>query len=294
MFKSLKVILLVLLLVIVSVVVNEVSSYNYIYPEYHVKLYEIDIFSTSSILIQDDHSIIPVKYNGTIDFDTIPEGIRKSVFINYMLPAIVIEHERLLDQLRHTEFIENRMLNKLPVRETDLLFFKEMMQKYDATSLKDLKVRLYPHPVSLVMAQAVLESGWGTSNVFSRANNPFGIMSFNSDEQRKRFMNPELQTSIYVRSYSDINQSVEHYYLFTARLSSYEKFRKKRWERGSSIDLVDLLKNYHETNEYSSLIESIIEKNDFGKYDNITIKPDYFEYQKNYLQIIRSYFEDYF
>lgn len=294
MFKSLKVILLVLILVIVSVVVNEVSSYNYIYPEYHIKLYEIDVVSTNSVLIQDNHSIIPVKYNGTIDFDTIPEGIRKSVFINYMLPAIVIEHERLLDLLRHTEFIENRMLNKLAVRETDLLFFKEMMQKYDATSLKDLKVRLYPHPVSLVLAQAVLESGWGTSNVFSRANNPFGIMSFNSDEQRKQFLNPELQTSVYVRSYYDINQSVEHYYLFTGRLSSYEKFRKKRWERGSATDLVNLLKNYHETNEYSSLIGSIIEKNDFGKYDNITINPDYFEYQRNYLQVIRGYFKDYF
>lgn len=294
MFKSLKVILLVLLLVIVSVVVNEVSSYNYIYPEYHVNLYEIDIVNSNSILIQDQNTIIPVKYNGTIDFDTIPEGKRKSVFINYMLPAIVIEHERLLDLLRHTEFIENRMLNKRPVRETDLYFFKEMMEKYDATSLKDLKVRLYPHPVSLVLAQAALESGWGTSNVFSRANNPFGIMSFNSDEQRKRFLNPELQTSIYVRSYSSVNQSVEHYYFFTAKLSSYEKFRKKRWERGTATDLVDLLKSYHETNEYSSLIESIIEKNHFSKYDKITINPDYFEYQKNYLQLIRSYFEDYF
>lgn len=294
MFKSLKVILLVLLLVIVSVVVNEVSSYNYLYPEYHIKLFEIDIVNSNSILIQDHHTIIPVKYNGTIDFDTIPEGKRKSVFINYMLPAIVIEHERLLDLLRHTEFIENRMLNKRAIRESDLYFFKEMMEKYDATSLKDLKVRLYPHPVSLVLAQAALESGWGTSNVFSRANNPFGIMSFNSDEQRKRFLNPELQTSIYVRSYSSVNQSVEHYYFFTARLSSYEKFRKKRWERGSSTDLVDLLKSYHETNEYSSLIESIIEKNNFGKYDNVSINPDYFEYQKNYLQVIRRYFEDYY
>ncbi len=294
MFKSLKVILLVLLLVIVSVIVNEVSSYNYIYPEYYVKLFEIDIVNKNSILIQDQNAIIPVKYNGTIDFDTIPESIRKSVFINYMLPAIVIEHERLLDLLRHTEFIENRMLNKRTIRETDLLFFKEMMQKYDAASLKDLKVRLYPHPVSLVLAQAALESGWGISNVFSRANNPFGIMSFNSDEQRKRFLNPEQQTSIYVRSYSSINQSVEHYYFFTARLSSYEKFRKKRWERGTSIDLVKLLKSYHETDEYSSLIESIIDKNDLGRYDHITINPDYFEYQRNYLQVIKSYFEDYF
>jgi len=294
MLKLFKVFLLVLILVIFSVFINEFFSYDYIYPEYHIKIDEISVTSSKSILIQDLNGIIPVKYNGTLDFDTVPEGIRKSVFINYMLPAIVIERDHLLDLLRHTEFIESRMVNKRALRQNDILFFKEMMQKYDATSIKDLKLRLYPHPVSLVLAQAALESGWGTSNVFSRANNPFGIMSFSSDEQRKRFLNPEQQTEVYLRSYNDVNQSVEHYYFFTSKLSSYEKFRKKRWERGSSISLVKLLKSYHETNEYTTLIESIIKKNDLEKYDNVAINKNYFGFQQNYLQVIKSYFVDYF
>jgi Bax protein len=276
------------------VVVNEISSSDYIYPEYHIKLYDIEVINRKSILIQDKISLIPVKYIGTLDFDTIPEAIRKTIFINYMLPAIVIERDRLMDMLHHIEFVENGMINKQPLKSDDLLFFKEMMQKYDASSIKDLKMRLYPHPVSLILAQATLESGWGTSNVFSKANNPFGIMSFSSDEQRRKFMNPELQTEVYVRTYQNVNQSVEHYFFFTARLNSYEKFRKKRWERGSSSDLVKLLKSYHETNEYTTLIESIIKKNDFEKYDNISINKDYFGYKKNYLQLFRSYFEDYF
>jgi Bax protein len=294
MLKLFKVFLLVLILVFLSVFINEFFSYDYIYPEYHIKIDEINVTSSSSILIQDLNGIVPVKYNGTLDFDTVPEGIRKSVFINYILPAIVIERDHLLDLLRHTEFIESRMINKRSLRHDDILFFKEMMQKYDANSIKDLKLRLYPHPASLVLAQAALESGWGTSHVFSRANNPFGIMSFSSDEQRKRFLNPEQQTEVYLRSYNDVNQSVEHYYFFTAKLSSYEKFRKKRWERGSSASLVKFLKSYHETNEYTTLIESIIKKNDLEKYDNVAIGKDYFGYQQNYLQVIKSYFVDYF
>ena len=119
-------------------------------------------------------------------------------------------------------------------------------------------------------------------------------MSFSSDEQRKRFLNPEQQTEVYLRSYNDVNQSVEHYYFFTAKLSSYEKFRKKRWERGSSASLVKLLKSYHETNEYTTLIESIIKKNDLEKYDNVAINKNYFGFQQNYLQVIKSYFVDYF
>lgn len=294
MLKSLKVILLVLMLVILSVVINEVTTFDYIYPEYHIEVDEITVTSSKSILIQGSYNIKPVKYLGTLDFDTIPESIRKMVFINYMLPAIVIEHDRLLNLMRHIEFIELRMVNKRTLRKEDLEFFKEMMEKYDATSIKDLKIRLYPTPVSLVLAQATLESGWGTSNVFSRANNPFGIMSFSSEEQRRKFLNPEQQTEAFYRSYSDVNQSVEHYFYFIARLASYEKFRRKRWERGSSIAMVNLLKSYHETDEYATLVASIINKNDYTKYDNITISKDYFQYKKNYFQLIKSYFEDNF
>ncbi len=294
MLKLLKVILLILLVGIISVVVNEFTSYNYIYPVYHLKFDEIRVTNSKSILIQDPTSLIPVKYKGTLDFDTIPEEIRKSVFVNYMLPAIVIERDRLLDLLHHIEFIENRMSNKRFLRSDDLLLFRELMVLYGATSIKDLKIRLYPHPVSLVLAQAVLESGWGTSNVFSKANNPFGIMSFSTDEQRRKFTNPETHTEMYLRQYDDVNQSVEHYYYFISKLGSYEKFRKERWERGSTLALVGLLKNYHSTPEYPTLVESIIEKNEFEKYDNITIKREYFTYQKNNLQLLRSYLIDYF
>ncbi|MCE1199823.1 MAG: glucosaminidase domain-containing protein, partial [Marinilabiliales bacterium] len=164
-----------------------------IYPQYQIRTDSIIISNIRSVLPQRTTALIPVRYHGIFDFDTIPEGIRKNLFIDYLLPAIVIERERLLDQMRHVEFIENRMINKRPLRTDDLLFFKELMVKYDANSLKDLKIRLFPHPVSLVLAQAALESGWGTSKVFSKAYNPFGIMSFSSDEQRHRFLNPNHQ-----------------------------------------------------------------------------------------------------
>jgi Bax protein len=294
MLKFLKITLLILIAGIIWVVINEVSSYNYIFPEYQLKFDEIRVVSSKSVLMQDSNILIPVKYDGTLDFDTIPEEIRKKVFINYLLPAVVIERDRLLDILNHIEFIENRMINKRKLRTNDVLFFKNMMQLYDATSIKDLKIRVYPHPVSLVLAQAILESGWGTSRVFFKANNPFGIMSFSADEPRRKFTNPETQAEVYVRTYSNVNQSVEHYYYFLSKLASYEKFRKKRWERGSSFALVKLMKSYHETKDYPPMIESIIKSNDLEKYDNITISKDYFEYKRNYMQLVRSYFVDYF
>lgn len=294
MLKAFKVSLLILLVGIMYVVLNEVSSYDYIYPEYHISFEEITVNGIKSILPQDHSVLVPVKYKGIIDFDTIPDEIRKKLFIDYMLPSIVIERDKLFSILQRIEFIENRMTNKRAIRAEDILFFKEMMEKYDATSLKDLKVKVYPHPVSLVLAQAILESGWGTSKVFWKANNPFGIMSFSADEPRRKFSNSESQTEVYVRSYTDVNQAVEHYYYFTAKLGSYEKFRKKRWERGSTSALLKLLQSYHETNNYIPMIQSIIQTNDLEKYDSIAINKDYFSFRKDYWQLVRSFFDDNF
>ena len=58
--------------------------------------------------------------------------------------------------------------------------------------------------------------------------------------------------------------------------------------------MVNLLKNYHETDEYSTLVESIIRKNDYEKYDIVTIDKGFIKYRKNYLQVVKSYFEDNF
>lgn len=294
MLKTLKVVLLIVVVGILYVVINEVSSYDYIYPEYHIKLEEINVTSSKCVIAQEKDILLPVVYNGILDFDTIPEDSKRSTFINYMLPAIVIERDRLLNLLQRVEFIELRMVNKRSIRAEDLLFFKEMMEKYDANSLKDLKMKLFPHPVSLVLAQAILESGWGTSKVFYKANNPFGIMSFSTDEPRRKFVNPENQAELFVRSYSSVNESVAHYYYFTAKLSSYEKFRKKRWERGSTSVLMKYLKSYHETSGYTALVESIIHTNDLERFDNIAIKKEYFSYRKDYFQLVRSFFVNYF
>lgn len=293
MIKSLKVILLILLVGLLYVVFNQYSTYDYLYPNYHLSAETIEITGYKSLVKQDQATLIPVRYKGSLDFDTIPEEIRKEVFINFMLPAIVIERDRLYSLLQRIEFIEMRMVNKRNIRAEDLQFFKDLMEKYDASSIKDLKIKLYPHPVSLVLAQAILESGWGTSNAFAKARNPFGILSFASDEPRRKFINPDNKSEIWVRSYSDVNQAVEHYYFFTARLASYEKFRKKRWERGSTKVLMTYLRSYHEAKDYNALIESIIRSNDLEKYDNISIKKDYFSYRKDYFQILRSFFSEY-
>ena len=56
--------------------------------------------------------------------------------------------------------------------------------KYAVETNQDLLIAIKPHPQSIAIAQAAIESAWGTSRIFTEANNIFGIRPFKQDEPR--------------------------------------------------------------------------------------------------------------
>jgi len=86
------------------------------------------------------------------------------------------------------------------------------------------------------------------------------------------------ENDIYLRTYNNVIESVEHYFLFISRVSSYRKFRQKRWEGASTAQLIKLLDSYHETDEYVELANSIIKNNQLTRYDAANIDPSYRKY----------------
>lgn len=273
--KFLKILKIIVIVGIILLIFNFISDYKPSYSAQEIKVDEIVLLDHSLIIKQNGATVIPVEYQGKVDFASFDSEERKEKFIHFMLPAITIVRERLLDDLHHCEFIEKQIKRKTPLSQQDFIFLKNMLQKYDAESIYELKIKLYPHPVSLVLAQAALESGWGTSRVFREGNNPFGIMSFSSDDSRVKNMLPDNVEDIYMRTYDRITESVEHYFMLTAKVSSYKKFRKRRWEGATSVELLENLKSYHESNDYNQLAKSIIKSNELINYDLVTIDPHY-------------------
>ena len=53
---------------------------------------------------------------------------------------------------------------------------------YKVKSDKSLLLALKPHPRSIALAQAAMESAWATSRFFVKANNVFGMWSVNKNE----------------------------------------------------------------------------------------------------------------
>ncbi len=241
-----------------------------------IKVREIQLTDSDSIIDQSNSAFIPVNYIGSIDFRTVRPDKRKELFIQHLLPAIVVTRKRLLDDLHHVEFIEDRINKNLAISDYDSSFLTEMKTKYETDLLEELIVRIYPHPVSLALAQAILESGWGTSAIFRQGSNIFGIMSFSKDDPRQVQYN-DGDAELYLRKYNSAIESVEHYYLLTSKVSSYKKFRQKRWEGGTSVQLLHFMDSYHESDQYTEMAQSIIASNNLGQYDNISIDPAYKE-----------------
>jgi Bax protein len=253
------------------------EKYNSRYWPEEIRICNVKLTSADSIIIQSDTVLFPVNYIGSIDFRNVDPDKRKDLFIMHLLPAIVITRERLLDDLHHVEFIEERIKNRKEISEYDSTFLAEVRLKYETDSIGELKKRLYPHPVSLALTQAVLESGWGTSGIFRNGNNIFGIMSFSNQETRSLINYQEGDDERYLRTYNTVIESVEHYYLLISKVSSYKKFRQKRWEGGTSSQLLKYLGSYHENGQYAEMARSIIASNNLERFDNIAIDSKYRE-----------------
>ena len=276
MLRGIRDVIYIALVVLVFYIAVKVEIYHSRYWPEIIRVRNIQLTSVDSIIYQSDSSLIPINYRGSIDFRDVNPDKRKDLFIMHILPAIVITRERLMDDLHHLDFLEDRINQRKSLSKSDSSFLVSIKQRYETDSLGELKKRIYPHPVSLVLTQAVLESGWGTSSIFRNGNNIFGIMSFSSDDPRSQMPYIEGDDDRYLRTYNSIKESVEHYFLFISTVSSYKKFRQKRWEGGTSAQLVRYLGRYHDQSEqYAEMAQSIIASNNLERYDNISINPKY-------------------
>ena len=278
MLRIIRDLILIAILIIAIYLFAKTQTFNSRYWPKQIKIRDIQLTTTDSIITQKDTALIPVNYIGSIDFRDIDPEKRKDLFIQYLLPAIVVTRYRLLDDLHHIEFLEERINNKKKVAKVDSVFLAEIRSKYETDSLQELKKRIYPHPVSMALAQAILESGWGTSGIFRKGNNIFGIMSFSSDDSRTKVRFPDGNVKRYIRTYDSVIASIEDYYLLISKVSSYKKFRQKRWNGASSSELFRYINSYHESDQYIGMAHSIIDSNNLEHYDNIPISSKYLKY----------------
>ncbi len=69
------------------------------------------------------------------------------------------------------------------------------------------------HPVSIVLAQAAIESAWGESRFFKKGNNIFGMWSYNRKEPRMRARETRNGKPVYLKKYRSLSDAIDDYFV---------------------------------------------------------------------------------
>jgi Bax protein len=145
----------------------------------------------------------------------------------------------------------------------------ELKREYRADTDAELLQALKPHPPSVTLAQAAMESAWGTSRFFVEANNVFGVWSFNANEPRIAAGEQRGDKTIWVRKYDSLEDSVRDYYRLIGRSGAFKAFRELRMHSTDPYALVKKLHRYSEKKHaYSEELSALIRHNEFTRFDD--------------------------
>ena len=208
-------------------------------------------------------------YTKAIDLSVLDVQNKKQAFINIMLPSILLAKHQLEEDRNKVLALEKK---REPLSDEEERYLVNLKNDYKCNTSKELLLRLSTHPTSIVLAQAAIESGWGTSRFYKEANNVFGVWSYSDNEPRIKAMEDREGKSIYVRKYDVLSESIISYFKTIAR-GPYSEFRAAREKISEVSILISYLKVYSELREeYVKRLGQLIQYNKFEKYDSYRLK----------------------
>ena len=201
---------------------------------------------------------------------------RKEFFIQIILPLILEENKNInLDRKRLFSII-----NKSNNTKTEKKWLEKKYKQYGIPSkdLSILKRRMDIVPVSLAIAQAAKETGWGTSRFAQQGNALFGQWTWSGEGLKPK--DAEKSEGHKVMRFNVLQASVRAYQRNINTHSSYEDFRLARAklrDLGKPLDsliLSEYLDKYAETgNEYVKVLQKIIQQNNLKDFDDAKLLP---------------------
>ena len=201
---------------------------------------------------------------------------RKNLFIQIILPLILEENNVIILDRKRLFSILNK--NKNSKKEINWLNSKFKQYGVLNKDIPTLKVRMDIVPVSLAIAQAAKETGWGTSRFALEGNALFGQWTWSGDGIKPA--GAESDTKHKVMKFNVLKASVRAYQRNLNTHSSYKNFRHLRAqlrddsEKLDSLILADQLDNYAETGkEYTKILKQIIKQNSLQDFDDVKLMP---------------------
>ena len=233
---------------------------------------------------------------------------RKEEFFKIMLPLVLKVNETILeDRNRLLAFRDqtgqSSTIQKYggdPSTTSGQQWVHDLASRYGSKNSQDnldieaLLKRVDTIPVSLALAQAAIESAWGSSRFAQEGNAPFGQWSFDPKGGLKP-LDRDADKKHFVRRFSRLIDAVRSYAHNLNTHAAYREFRSKRaqlrHQKGyfGGLDLVGGLKRYSQRGRsYVQDVRRLIKANHLVAYDSVKLVPEHLSRAKNNTWIIAT------
>jgi Bax protein len=248
--------------------------------------------STIKQLFEDtDYKLDDIRKNKLVKpvaLDSFPREIkmientkkRKDFFIQIVLPLILQENNNIrMDRKRLFSIINKSNNTSLEKKWLDKKYKQYGIPSKD---LSILKIRMDEVPVSLALAQAAKETGWGTSRFAQEGNALFGQWTWSGEGLKPK--DSDVSEGHKVMKFNVLQASVRAYQRNLNTHKTYKEFRLARAQlrdAGKLLDSIILsqyLDKYAETGKtYVKILQKIIVQNNLKDFDNAKLLPSSLE-----------------
>ncbi len=201
---------------------------------------------------------------------------KRDLFIKIVLPLILAENNKISEDREKLFKIIGKNFNTAGERVWLKRRFKEY--KIDDQDLSKLKMRMDIVPVSIALAQAANESGWGTSRFALEGNALFGQWTWSKKGISPK--NKDKNKNHKVLQFQILKASVKAYKNNLNTHNAYKEFRKSRAQmreekkKINGLDLTKHLKAYAAIgDQYVAILNDIIVRNSLTDFDEANLLP---------------------
>ena len=239
----------------------------------------------SKIILNNVKNNVPIP---RMYFPYVPKNIskyetnnKKSVFISILLPIALRGNELVLEErnMMKKAFLSNNIYQiEHFSKKYKIQNFKDInFSSLNRLKLKRIKLELLKKidtiPVSIILAQSIIESGWGSSRFAQEGNALFGQWTWKNNDGIKPKEN--LDANFSVKNFDSLLDSVNSYILNLNTHPAYEglrNFRSSQYKLNKNlrgIDVANFLEKYAEIGfQYVTKVKDMIKRNQLSRYAN--------------------------
>lgn len=210
------------------------------------------------------------------DFAKLAPAYRKKVFIAAILPLAIAVKKQFDAEHRYVIDIRNKIDRNIPISARNKKKLNLMFSRYKIRGsglkrkLEKLSLRSGSVPISLLLAQAAVESNWGASRFAIYGNNLFGIRTYKSNGMRPNDSS-SYGKKFKVVTYKNLISSIKSYMINFNTGWAYKGLRETRqalFPKENPYKMADNLLLYSiERGRYIKMIKYVISKNDLERFD---------------------------